>query len=459
MTTNTYVALDTQTLVSATNAVTFTSIPATYTDLVLVINTTNSESTSQPYIQFNSDTSGASTNYSTTSFRGTGSATASSRHTNQNGWYPVPGPGVGTNGNFEPWSITISNYASTNTYKNGLSRFVNASSITSANAHLWRSQSAISSITIKMESGNFNIGSVFNLYGIKAFSDEITPKATGGYIYSDSSYYYHAFPFSSTFTPSQSLTADILVVAGGGGGGYFEGGGGAGGLLTFSAQSLTAQNYTVTVGAGGVGDSSIAGNGGNGANSQFGSLTAAVGGGGGGSFQNDGNNDGANGGSGGGGGGADDGGQIGSGGAASPSGQGNAGGNGTKRSTYHAGGGGGGAGGAGQTSPNADTPGDGGVGATSSFMNAIGSATGFGELVSGNYYFAGGGGGGANNTATKFLRNGGFGGGGAGGFGPTNQSGISGLANTGGGAGGGANDNGKPASFGGSGIVVVRYAK
>ena len=38
MATNTYVALDTQTLGSAAASVTFSSIPQTYTDLVLVIN-------------------------------------------------------------------------------------------------------------------------------------------------------------------------------------------------------------------------------------------------------------------------------------------------------------------------------------------------------------------------------------------------------------------------------------
>ena len=65
-------------------------------------------------------------------------------------------------------------------------------------------------------------------------------KATGGNIYTDGTYWYHAFRSASgTFAPTQSLTADILVVAGGGGGGFAStqtgrgGGGGAGGLLFF----------------------------------------------------------------------------------------------------------------------------------------------------------------------------------------------------------------------------------
>jgi hypothetical protein len=77
---------------------------------------------------------------------------------------------------------------------------------------------------------------------------------------SDGTYYYHMFPFTGTFTPTQSITADVLVIAGGGGGGgNWGGGGGAGGLLYFSSQSLTATGYTCTVGAGGTGGNAASG--------------------------------------------------------------------------------------------------------------------------------------------------------------------------------------------------------
>lgn len=168
MPTSTYEPIVTYTAPSAQSSVTFNPISSAYTDLVLVVNSSNSVSTNQPYIQINSDTSGSSTNYSTTSMRGDGSSAASGRHSNNFGWFPVPGPGVGNNGNFNPWIVHIMNYANTTTYKSALSRFNNASSILSANAHLWRSTAAISSITVVMESGNFLTGSTFTLYGIKA---------------------------------------------------------------------------------------------------------------------------------------------------------------------------------------------------------------------------------------------------------------------------------------------------
>jgi hypothetical protein len=74
---NTYEAIATQTLGSAAASVTFSSIPSTYTDLVLVCNfETSSNAIAGVYIQFNGDTS---TNYSSTNLIGNGSTAESSR--------------------------------------------------------------------------------------------------------------------------------------------------------------------------------------------------------------------------------------------------------------------------------------------------------------------------------------------------------------------------------------------
>jgi hypothetical protein len=260
-------------------------------------------------------------------------------------------------------------------------------------------------------------------------------KARGGTVNTDGTYWYHTFTGSGTFTPTQSLTADILVVAGGGGSNNDSpGGGGAGGLLTFTSQSLTATNYTCTVGSGGAYAT-------NGDNSQFGSLTACVGGGRGGG------NAGAvgNGGSGGGGTG---GGTITAG--TGTSGQGNNGGAGYSAGSPYGGGGGGGAGAAGNAG-RSTSDGAGGVGATSSLINAMGAATSTGQLSGGNYYYAGGGGG---NGGLSTAGVGGLGGGGTGQSVGTTTS-TNGTANTGGGAGGG---NVTQARTGGSGIIIIRYA-
>jgi hypothetical protein len=104
-------------------------------------------------------------------------------------------------------------------------------------------------------SSAFVANSTFTLYGIKNMAQTAgnSIKATGGNIVFDGTYVYHLFNSTGAFVPTQTiLNADVIQVAGGGaGGGQNAGGGGAGGLLSFTSQSLTAQSYTCTVGAGG----------------------------------------------------------------------------------------------------------------------------------------------------------------------------------------------------------------
>ena len=437
MPTNTYVALDKITLGSNTASVTFSSINQGYTDLVIVFEgyqTGNGDSR----IQYNSDT-GSNTNYSETVVKGNGSTATSARSSNAAWSYLAY-----TDASIGRTNIIaqIQNYSNTTTYKTVLSRFNTAGSTVGAVVGMWRSTAAITSITISTSVYAYAAGSTFSLYGIAAAS--VGAKATGGTVYSDSQYYYHVFGATGTFTPLQSLSADVLVVAGGGGGGStgVGGGGGAGGLLAYTSQSLTATNYTCQVGAGGAVNA-------NGGGSQFASLTASVGGGAGVT-----SGAGGNGGSGGGGG-------VGSGaGGSATSGQGFAGGTGFSSTTGTTRGAGGG-GGAGAVGSNGAS-GAGGVGGVGSSAYSSGwlSTTGIGQLVGSTYYIAGGGGGGSSiGTATTYA--GGSGGGGAGtGSGTVNA--IAGTANTGGGGGGGgttsgvANSNG---AAGGSGIVIVRYAK
>ena len=443
MATNTYVALAKVTASgSSTTQLVMSSIPNTYTDLIIVGNIPTSMVGVNGYLQFNGDTG---SNYSWTRILGDGSSASSSRGTSQ----------TGINYLVNDYTTTIchiQNYSNTTTYKTALVRANNPSDYVTAAVGLWRNTTAITSVTIDLDGNTIPSGSTFSLYGIAAEGTSPAPKATGGAIYSDSTYYYHVFGSTGTFTPLSSLTADVLVVAGGGGGGdIVGGGGGAGGLLGFNAQSLTATNYAVTVGAGGAAGSGYgSGTGGLGGDSQFGALTLVKGGGGGGNYNNSGSGiTGATGGSGGGGGGGAGG--TGAGGSAT-SGQGFAGGIGLN--VFAGGYGGGGGGGAGAVGSNAfasDRGGAGGVGSTA--YTSWGSATGAGQLVTSTYYFAGGGGGGG--TTLNAL--GGSGGGGIGGSNSPASAATRGLANTGGG-GGGTRDT-APAGTGGSGIVIVRYAK
>lgn len=435
---NTYVALDSQTVTSAVTSITFSSIPQIYTDLVVVVNASLSNNTPL-YMKPNSSSSSV---YSTTWLLGNGTAVSSSRYNQA----ALGGAGIlidnygGQPGFPSDFSGTaryeIMNYSNTTTFKQILIRAGTATNWSVASANLFASTSAISSLYFYPYAGTFAVGSTFTLYGVAATT--VSAKATGGFVYTDSNYFYHIFNATGAFVPTTSLTADVLVVAGGGGGGMRNngGGGGAGGVLAFASQSLTTTSYTATVGGGG---SSNAG----GSNSQFAGLTASVGGGGGGSQSGT-----ANGGTGGSGGGA---GWTGTAGAAT-SGQGNAGGT-SNNGTYLANGGGGGkgsAGGNGNATSGLGGAGGDGVNTVTNWgdLTAVLTATNYG--VSG--YIAGGGGGSSSNSGTQ-----GAAGSGGGTAGSSSTASSNATANTGSGAGG-VSTTSVTAGNGGSGLVIVRYA-
>jgi len=437
MATNTYVALDKVTVTSSVTSITLnmgSTLSQAYTDLVLVANTIVPTGNTFPEcsLRFNGDTG---SNYSSTYLLGLGSGSGVSGRAS-NITYADCGYLTSNSGNPNTRIINIMNYSNTTTNKTVLVRGSsdNAGQVI-AYANLWRNTAAITSITVFTQGGTYASGSTFSLYGISNAGDA-TPKATGGNVTSDATYWYHSFTMSGNFVPNQSVSCDILQIAGGGGGGGNIGaGGGAGGLLAFTSQSLTATSYSVLVGGGGaLGGSAVKGS--SGTNSRFGSLTASVGGGGGGS-RDGGAGAGLNGGSGGGG-------SEGSAGGTGTSGQGNAGGSSAGFNSgpnFPAGGGGGaGAAGAAPTSVSG-TGGNGGNGVNTYSAWATATSTG----VSG--YYAGGGAGGSGSLVAAAT--GGLGGGGTGS--------TPGAVNTG--SGGAGNTYFAGGGAGGSGLVIVRYAK
>jgi hypothetical protein len=429
----TYVPIATQTLASAASAVTFNSIPSTYTDLVLVAVVKNTSTLNNGQIYFNNDTSSV---YSGTYIQGNGSVAASSRVTGVSNCYT---PEISTT----DWTVitaNIMNYTNTTTFKTTLIRGGTASDRTAAWVDLYRSTNAINRIDFATYGGNLAAGSTFSLYGVAAAS--IGAKATGGNIVTtDGVYWYHAFLASGTFAPTQTISCDVMTIAGGGGG--FNGGGGAGGFRVLTSQSLSTNNYTVTIGGGGAGGGS---SGTNTTVSGTGLTTISTTGGGRGGFQSNGLSGGSGGGS------ADNGnvsrtGGAGNAGSYSPS-EGNNGGNSASMSLY-VGGGGGGAGVAGGNSTSS-VPAAGGNG--TSAYSSWGSATGTGQNISGTYWFAGGGSGADQNGNSAA---GGNGGGGQGDRSPNTGIRNNGLANMGAGGGGGYFS---VYGNGGSGLVIVRYA-
>jgi hypothetical protein len=449
MATNTYIALDKKTVTgSAAASVEFLSIPQTYTDLVVVINGQVSANVTVS-CQLNADT-GA--HYSTTELFSDGSILSSFRTTN-NAQIAIMGIGAQVNSGSQ-WMSTLNfqNYSNATTYKTVLARTSATATGVNATVSLWRgstgsSTEAITSIKFLGYAGasSFTVGTTFSLYGIKAWEAEATPKATGGYVYSDSSYWYHSFPFSSTFTPLQSLTADYLVIGGGGAGGS---GGGAGAYRTSleaSPLSLTAQAYTITIGAGGASETTTGATYGTvGGDSIFSTITSSGGGYGGqiGTQTSPNKNGVANGNASGGGSGT---GANATGGAAGT--YGNKGGDGSATYPYPPAYGSGGGGGAGSAGGNGTSTkgGDGGAGKNVNATWATVTGTGV------NGYYAGGGTGYAE-PGYELTAIAGSGGGGS-------ALAPNGVVSTGSGGGALTSLNGYKGGNGGSGLVIIRYAK
>jgi hypothetical protein len=158
---NTYDPIATQTLGSSSGSITFSSIPSTYTDLVLVFSGTTAALVAVD-IQFNADSSAI---YSRAIISGNGSTAVSDREVNQSQ------SSIGLSSTTESNSIfQVFNYSNSTTFKTVLSRANVAASLVRACVGLYRSTSAITSVTLSVtNSGStFATGSVFTLYGIKA---------------------------------------------------------------------------------------------------------------------------------------------------------------------------------------------------------------------------------------------------------------------------------------------------
>lgn len=156
---STYTPINQNTLTSNTAAITFSSIPSTYTDLVLVVNFASTAVGVNNGITLNSDTG---SNYSDTDLGGNGTIASSSRLSNTT--YIRSGY-VDTTSERSMSVTNFMNYANTNINKSLLLRW-DSNSYTYARVGLWRNTSAITSITCTAIGGSFTTGSTFALYGI-----------------------------------------------------------------------------------------------------------------------------------------------------------------------------------------------------------------------------------------------------------------------------------------------------
>jgi hypothetical protein len=151
--------LATVTLGASASSVTFSSIPATYRDLILIVTASGGGEVDER-LRFNGDTG---SNYSFVRMYGDGSTTVSSSTTTT--YIRNIAFGLSALHNV---IIQIMDYSATDKHKTTLGRGNNASTNTIATAGRWANTAAITSIDYSFSSGSFPAGSTFNLYGVIA---------------------------------------------------------------------------------------------------------------------------------------------------------------------------------------------------------------------------------------------------------------------------------------------------
>ena len=164
----TYKAIATVTVGSGgASSMSFSSIPQTYTDLLLKVSTRTSASTTanQDYVKFN----GSSSNYSSKLIQGDGTSASSGSYSDSRATLNVGNSATAST--FSNCEVYIPNYTSS-AYKSYSSDSVTENNGTTAyihlKAHLWSDSSAITSIELTNDSGsNYAQYTTATLYGIK----------------------------------------------------------------------------------------------------------------------------------------------------------------------------------------------------------------------------------------------------------------------------------------------------
>jgi len=160
--TATYALIEKRTLGSATATVSFTSIPATYTDLVLMIGGAASSAQGMA-LWYNNDTTLPGL-YSRTYLYGNGTSAVSARASSGSANHQILEIGTAISTVY----AHIMDYSNTTTFKTALSRGGSASNLTIVGVGCWRNTAAINRLDIATVSGTMNTGTVLALYGIQA---------------------------------------------------------------------------------------------------------------------------------------------------------------------------------------------------------------------------------------------------------------------------------------------------
>jgi hypothetical protein len=167
---NTYEAIFTANGTGSSAIISFTSIPSTYTDLVIA---GSYSATAGAGFDMTLNNVTTNTSYSLTRITFSGGSAVSYRSTNQNHFALNYNASIASTPEYSTVLIDLMNYANTTTYKTVLVKFGNTTTDLGPIAGLWRGSTgsatdAINRIDIKAAGGaNWTTGTTFSLYGIK----------------------------------------------------------------------------------------------------------------------------------------------------------------------------------------------------------------------------------------------------------------------------------------------------
>lgn len=150
-------ALATLTTSSNDASVVFSSIPASYRDLIVVANGKRSTNTAGVKVYLNGDTTQA--NYARIAMYGNGTDDLSFANAESEFVYMDNGDTV--------FQMQVMDYSATDKHKPVLARSDETSKWTFAIAGRWANTDAVTSVELASSSGYFVDGTTFSLYGIK----------------------------------------------------------------------------------------------------------------------------------------------------------------------------------------------------------------------------------------------------------------------------------------------------
>jgi hypothetical protein len=159
---STYTPIATASGTGSSGSVTFSSISATYTDLIVIVSgSLVSGGDAGLELRFNSD---SGNNYSGTVLDGNGTSASSSRQSNVGACNSglISSNVIGTS------IMQVMNYANTTTFKTVLGRGNISNLLLRATVYLWRNSGAINAVEVRCAAGNFTTSTTITLYGVKS---------------------------------------------------------------------------------------------------------------------------------------------------------------------------------------------------------------------------------------------------------------------------------------------------